>query len=74
MINYRNPVIDFDSNDRCDRCGARAYAVYNLGDLELFFCGHHIRQHNVALESDGWVATYDFEGLERLVNREEAFV
>ena len=36
--------------DRCDRCGARAYVRVLLpGYLELLFCAHHYRQHARAL-------------------------
>jgi hypothetical protein len=44
------------ADDRCDRCGARAYVRAMLpGGGELLFCAHHGRQHverlrEVALE------------------------
>lgn len=32
--------------DRCDRCGAQAYARASMkGGIELLFCAHHIREH-----------------------------
>ena len=32
--------------DRCDRCGAQAYIRARLvSGGELYFCGHHGRQH-----------------------------
>jgi hypothetical protein len=37
-------------NDRCDRCGARAYIRVTLpGGGELLFCAHHGRAHEYAL-------------------------
>lgn len=34
------------ADDRCDRCGARAYVRAVLpGGGELLFCAHHGRQH-----------------------------
>lgn len=33
-------------NDRCDRCGARAYVLVILDrGSELTFCGHHGRKY-----------------------------
>jgi hypothetical protein len=38
------------ATDRCDRCGARAYARVVLPSrLELLFCAHHNRQYASAL-------------------------
>lgn len=41
--------------DRCDRCGAQAFARATLpGDGgALLFCGHHFRQHELALVAAG---------------------
>lgn len=43
--------------DRCDRCGAQAYARATLPDEggELLFCGHHFRAHEAALVGAGAV-------------------
>ena len=39
-----------DANDRCDRCGAQAYAVYQINTGgELLFCNHHNTEHGPAL-------------------------
>ena len=39
------------AEDRCDRCGARAYYLFVLdGGGELTFCAHHERTHRDALE------------------------
>lgn len=36
--------------DRCDRCGAQAFVRVEFGHtLDLLFCGHHFRKHEVAL-------------------------
>jgi hypothetical protein len=37
--------VELTPADRCDRCGARAYVRVQLGAGELFFCGHHSREH-----------------------------
>ena len=37
--------------DRCDRCGAQAYARVVLADGELLFCAHHMRKHRNQLEA-----------------------
>ncbi len=42
--------------DRCDRCGAQAYVQATLADdLELLFCGHHYRDHEIKLIAAGAV-------------------
>ena len=44
--------------DRCDRCGARAFVRAPLpgaGGLELLFCGHHYRDHELKLIAAGAV-------------------
>lgn len=71
MIDDKNPSIEFTALDRCDRCVAQAYASYKKDDLELLFCLHHAKQHNLALECSGWTAAYDFAGIERLVDNEK---
>ena len=44
------PTATLSRQDRCDRCGARAYVKATLGDdLELLFCGHHFRDHEIKL-------------------------
>lgn len=35
--------------DRCDRCGAQAFALALVNDVRLLFCGHHFRKHREAL-------------------------
>jgi hypothetical protein len=40
------------AEDRCDRCGAQAYARVVLpSGGELLFCGHHMRAHREHLTS-----------------------
>lgn len=39
------------AQDRCDRCGAQAYAAVTVvEDLELLFCAHHLRVHGEKLK------------------------
>ncbi len=68
MIDNKN--IEFTAQDRCDRCPAQAYVVYQKDGLELQFCLHHANAHNLALECSGWVALYDFAAIEKLVDNE----
>lgn len=35
--------------DRCDRCGAQAFALTVVSDVDLLFCGHHFRKYEAAL-------------------------
>jgi hypothetical protein len=42
--------------DRCDRCGAQAFVRATLpsaGGLDLLFCGHHFRDHELKLVAAG---------------------
>jgi hypothetical protein len=39
------------AQDRCDRCGARAYYRATLVSGELLFCGHHGRAAMSALRA-----------------------
>jgi hypothetical protein len=41
-----------------------------MGALELQFCLHHGKQHNVALEIDKWQPHFDYDAIERLVEPE----
>lgn len=58
--------VELTAQDRCDRCGAQAYVIYLKDGLELLFCRHHMIEHNVCLESEGWEAYYDYAALEQL--------
>lgn len=70
MIDTKSPSVEFTAQDRCDRCGAQAYAAYYKDELELQFCLHHAKQHNLALEVSGWMVSYDYAAIERLVDSE----
>jgi hypothetical protein len=42
--------------DRCDRCGAQAFVRATLPSadgMELLFCGHHFRAHELKLVAAG---------------------
>ncbi|WP_149204622.1 DUF7455 domain-containing protein [Actinotalea subterranea] len=42
--------------DRCDSCGAQAYVratIHTADGLSLLFCGHHFRDHELALLTSG---------------------
>ena len=42
--------------DRCDRCGAQAFVKATLptaDGMELLFCGHHFRAHELKLVAAG---------------------
>ncbi|MGN8244760.1 DUF7455 domain-containing protein [Cellulomonas soli] len=42
--------------DRCDRCGAQAYVkatIPTADGMELLFCGHHFRAHELKLVAAG---------------------
>lgn len=45
--------------DRCDACGAAAKVRVFMFDseLELLFCGHHMRKHEHKLESVAFFAS-----------------
>jgi hypothetical protein len=46
-------VSAFTALDRCDRCGAQAYASAELPTGLLLFCAHHLREHGPALQASG---------------------
>lgn len=35
--------------DRCDRCGAQAFAAATIDGTDLLFCGHHFAEHETEL-------------------------
>lgn len=70
MINTQHPSIEFNAEDRCDRCPGQAYALYRKDELDLQFCLHHAKQHNLALEVEGWQPHFDYAAIERLVEPE----
>lgn len=52
-------VVEFDANDRCDRCPAQAKAVAHTTFGDLLFCQHHINQFRTALEAAGIDIQYE---------------
>lgn len=67
MIDTELPMIEFSALDRCDQCGAQAYAVAQQdGKADLLFCIHHRRAHYQALLETGWTVTDDYEAIENL--------
>lgn len=71
MINTKNPSVEFTALDQCDRCPQRAIALASYEGLELLFCRHHIRQHNLALEMSGWQMSFDYDELARIAPNEK---
>ena len=51
MVELRGEVLT--AADRCDRCGAAAACAVQLADAPamLLLCGHHVRRHQSALQS-----------------------
>ena len=50
------PPPELTRQDRCDRCGAQAFVKATLptaDGLELLFCGHHFRAHELKLVAAG---------------------
>lgn len=74
MIDTKNPIIEFSALDRCDRCGAQAYMSAKRDSLELLFCLHHGKQHNLALELDDWILAYDIVAIDRLADNDKVTV
>jgi hypothetical protein len=47
---------ELSRTDRCDRCGAQAFVratIPTADGLELLFCGHHFRAHELNLVAAG---------------------
>lgn len=66
MVDKNDPVLVFTTFDRCDACGAQAYALASHDDHpgELLFCGHHLREHGPRLMDEEWTIVGDVVGLE----------
>jgi hypothetical protein len=47
------------AQDRCDRCGAQAYAAYDVAGMTLLFCAHHNREHGPVAVAKGATLTID---------------
>jgi hypothetical protein len=63
-------LVKFTAADRCDRCGAQAYALAQREDMPqpLLFCGHHRKRHFDALVENDWLVVDDYEAWERIAN------
>lgn len=54
------PVRSLNAQDRCDRCGARAYILMQMpSGFDLMFCNHHGSSHSPALMAQGAVVLVD---------------
>ena len=62
-------MVSFTALDRCDRCGAQAYAQADKPGQPsaLLFCDHHSRKFKDSLLSQGWAVTWDEEKRKELV-------
>lgn len=74
MIDTKAPSVEFTTFDRCDRCGSQALVSATKSSYELLFCLHHGKQHNPALELDGWTIAFDVVAIDRLVNDDKVSV
>lgn len=61
-------TIDLTPKDRCDACGAQAYVYCKGLEGELYFCGHHYKQHENKL--DDWAFTI-IDQRDKLSNKEK---
>lgn len=55
-IDHTATVAELTRQDRCDRCGAQAYVKATLptaDGMDLLFCGHHFRAHELKLVAAG---------------------
>ena len=53
-------TVSFTAHDRCDRCGSQALSVARkAGRSDLLFCGHHNREHEPELLTQGWEVIFD---------------
>lgn len=50
------------TDDRCDRCGARAVHRVEFAAGELLFCGHHYAEHKDRLPQTEPAATSGLAG------------
>jgi hypothetical protein len=40
--------------DRCDLCGAQAFTIVYVNDLDLLFCGHHFTKNEAEFAARGY--------------------
>jgi len=55
-VDIATTATELTRQDRCDRCGAQAYVRATLPSadgLQLLFCGHHFRAHELKLVAAG---------------------
>ena len=43
-------MADLNTDERCDRCGAQAFAQVLMNNGVLDFCGHHFAEHYDVLQ------------------------
>jgi len=56
MTSKHNPLT---AEDRCDYCGAQAWAQVEMRDSDLLFCKHHFDQYKASLvEQSHWIRDY----------------
>lgn len=62
-------MVSFSTLDRCDRCGAQAYAQAEKWGLpsNLMFCSHHSHKYENALLDTGWTIRWDEQKTKELV-------
>lgn len=75
MLDMDISVVEFNANDRCDRCGAQAYTETSLevegGQIiSLLWCLHHSKENSDRLELEGWKVAHDDFAISRLANNE----
>ncbi len=61
--------------DRCDRCGAQAFVratLPSVDGLDLLFCGHHYRDHELKLIAAGAVVRDERHRIDEQTSAPEA--
>lgn len=48
------PAVHLTLSDRCDRCKAQAFTLWQRDGGPLKFCGHHTNEHEPVLVATGW--------------------
>lgn len=61
----------FTALDRCDTCGAQAKMEFRFKVGSLLFCGHHSRENNLLIQTQGGVPIYETEVAEVAVSLED---
>lgn len=70
MLDTTEQMVSFSALDRCDRCGAQAYAqAEKMGAASvLLFCFHHSKEFMDALLDGDWMVRWDVENMSALVS------